>query len=136
MAEAKKKGAGSSELLETIKSMSVMELYELVKALEEEFDVSATAPIATMTAVSPGGGESAAEVEVKSEVSVILNVVGDAKDRIQVIKVVRSITDLGLKEAKDLVDSLPAPIKEGITPEEAETIKKKLEDAGAGVVIK
>lgn len=135
MAEAKKKSATTSELLDVIKNMSVIELYELVKVLEEEFGVSASAPVGAV-AVAPTAGEAAAEAEAKTIVDVVLNAVGDPKDRIQVIKVVRSITDLGLKEAKDLVDNLPASVKEGVTPEEAEGIKKKLEDAGAGVIIK
>lgn len=134
MAEAKKKSTTTSELLDAIKNMSVIELYELVKVLEEEFGVSASAPVGV--AAAPTAGEAAAEAEAKTIVDVVLNVVGDPKDRIQVIKVVRSITDLGLKEAKDLVDNLPASVKEGVTPEEAEGIKKKLEDAGAGVIIK
>lgn len=114
--------------IEELKNMSVLELNELVKAIEEEFGVSAAAPVA----VAAAGG--AAEAEGPSEVSVILTSAGASK--VGVIKVVREITGLGLKEAKDLVDGAPAPIKEGIQPEEAEGIKAKLEEAGAAVEVK
>ncbi|MGL4662219.1 MAG: 50S ribosomal protein L7/L12 [Culicoidibacterales bacterium] len=114
--------------IEDLKSMSVLELNELVKAIEEEFGVSAAAPVAMVA----GGGEAAAEGP--SEVSVILTGAGASK--VGVIKVVRELTGLGLKEAKDLVDGAPAPIKEGIQPEEAEAIKAKLEEAGASVEVK
>lgn len=113
--------------IEDLKSMSVLELNELVKAIEEEFGVTAAAPVAMVAA-----GE--AEAEGPSEVSVILTAAGSSK--VGVIKVVRELTGLGLKEAKDLVDSAPAPIKEGIQPEEAEAIKAKLEEAGASVEVK
>lgn len=114
--------------IEELKSMSVLELNELVKAIEEEFGVSAAAPVA----VAAAGG--AAEAEGPTEVSVILTAAGSSK--VGVIKVVRELTGLGLKEAKDLVDSAPAPIKEGIQPEEAEAVKAKLEEAGASVEVK
>jgi large subunit ribosomal protein L7/L12 len=134
MADTKKQTA--TELMEAIKNMTVLELYELVKALEETFEVSAAMPAATIAAAAPSGGEASAPAEAKTEVTVVLNAVGDPKDRIQVIKVVRAIAELGLQEAKSLVDSLPATVKENISSEEAESIKKKLEEAGAGVLIK
>jgi large subunit ribosomal protein L7/L12 len=134
MADTKKQPA--TELMEAIKNMTVLELYELVKALEETFEVSAAMPAATIATAAPSGGEASAPAEAKTEVTVVLNAVGDPKDRIQVIKVVRTIVDLGLQEAKTLVDNLPATIKENISSEEAESIKKKLEEAGAGVIIK
>jgi large subunit ribosomal protein L7/L12 len=135
MADTKKQT--TAQVMDAIKSMTVLELYELVKALEETFEVSAAMPVTTVAgATAAAGGEASAPAEAKTEVSVVLNAVGDPKDRIQVIKVVRSIVDLGLQEAKTLVDNLPATIKENISVEEAESIKKKLEEAGAGVVIK
>ena len=119
------------EILEAIGNMTVLELAELVKALEEKFGVSAAAPVAVAAgpAVAAGGAE-----EEKTEFDVILEAAGDKK--IQVIKVVREITGLGLKEAKDLVDSAPKPVKEGVTKEQAEEIKSKLEEVGATVQIK
>jgi large subunit ribosomal protein L7/L12 len=135
MADTKKQS--TTQLMEAIKNMTVLELYELVKALEETFEVSAAMPAATVaTTTAPSGGETSAPAEAKTEVTVVLNAIGDPKDRIQVIKVVRTIIDLGLQEAKTLVDSLPATIKENISSEEAESIKKKLEEAGGGVIIK
>jgi len=117
-----------AEFLSAIKEMSVLELNELVKAIEQEFGVTAAAPVAVAaTAV-------AQEESAPTEVSVILKHPGQAK--LGVIKVVRELTGLGLKEAKDLVDNAPKPIKENITPEEAETIKAKLVEAGAEVEIK
>ena len=122
------------DLIEFIANMTVLELSELVKELEEKFGVSAAAPVAMMAAM-PGAGEAgAAAVEEKTEFDVILNTHGDKK--IQVIKEVRAITGLGLKEAKDLVDGVPKPVKEGISKEEAEKIKEQLEGAGAQVEIK
>jgi large subunit ribosomal protein L7/L12 len=124
------------QLMETIKGMTVIELNELVKALEDEFGVSAAAagPVMMAGAVpgAAGGGEEAAEE--KTEFDVVLNSVGDKK--INVIKVVREVTSLGLKEAKELVESAPAKIKEGVPKDEAEEVKKKFEDAGAQVEIK
>ncbi|MFO7255905.1 MULTISPECIES: 50S ribosomal protein L7/L12 [Limnochorda] len=122
------------EILEAIGNMTVLELAELVKALEEKFGVSAAAPVAVAAgpAVAAGGAEAAEEE--KTEFDVILEAAGDKK--IQVIKVVREITGLGLKEAKDLVDSAPKPVKEGVTKEQAEEIKSKLEEVGATVQIK
>jgi len=118
------------QILEAIKGMTVLELNDLVKAIEEEFGVTAAAPVAVMGGAA-AGGEAAAE---QSEFDVILTSAGGSK--INVIKVVREITGLGLKEAKDLVDNAPKPIKEKIAKEEAEEIKKKLEEAGAGVEVK
>jgi large subunit ribosomal protein L7/L12 len=118
-------------ILETIKGMTVLELNDLVKAIEEEFGVTAAAPVAVVGGAAAGGGEEAAE---QTEFDVILANAGASK--INVIKVVREITGLGLKEAKDLVDGAPKPLKEKVSKEEAETIKKKLEEAGATVEIK
>jgi large subunit ribosomal protein L7/L12 len=113
------------EVIEIIKGMNVLELSELVKELEELFGVSAAAPVA----VAAAGPAVAEEVAEKTEFNVILAAAGDKK--IQVIKVVREITKLGLKEAKDLVDNCPKPIVEGVSKEEAESIKKKVEESGA-----
>ncbi|QQY79423.1 LSU ribosomal protein L12P [Keratinibaculum paraultunense] len=119
-------------LIEEVKSLTVLELSELVKALEEEFGVSAQAPVATVAAPAAGGGE--AQEEEKTEFDVILK--GPGQEKIKVIKAVRDITGLGLKEAKDLVDNAPKPIKEGIAKEEAEELKSKLEEVGAEVELK
>ncbi len=121
-----------NEVLEIVKGMSVLELNELVKAFEEEFGVSAAAPVAVAAPVA--GAAAAAPVEEKTEFDVILASAGDKK--INVIKVVRELTGLGLKEAKDLVDGAPKPVKEGVSKEVAEDIKAKLEEAGATVEIK
>jgi len=123
----------TQQLVEQIKGMTVMELNELVKALEEEFGVSAAAaamPVAMAGGVAAGGAEAAEE---KTEFDVVLESAGDKK--INVIKVVREVTSLGLKEAKDLVESAPAKVKEGVAKQEAEEIKKKFEEAGAKVKI-
>ncbi|MCX7739363.1 MAG: 50S ribosomal protein L7/L12 [Hydrogenothermaceae bacterium] len=120
------------EIKEAIKSMTVLELAQLVKDLEEEFGVSAAAMVASAPAA--GGAAAAPAAEEKTEFDVILASAG--ANKINVIKVVREITGLGLKEAKDLVDGAPKPVKEGISKEEAESIKKKLEEAGATVEIK
>jgi len=120
------------EILEAVKGMTVLELAELVKAFEEEFGVSAAAPVAV--AAAPGAAAAPAVVEEQTEFDVILTAVGDKK--VNVIKVVREITALGLKEAKDLVDGAPKPVKEKISKEEAEAIKAKLTDVGASVDIK
>ncbi|NMB04118.1 MAG: 50S ribosomal protein L7/L12 [Tissierellia bacterium] len=117
-------------IIEEIKGMSLMEVNELVKAVEEEFGVSAAAPVM----VAGAGAGDAAEVEEQSEFDVILQSVGTSK--VGVIKVVRAITGLGLKEAKDLVDNAPGPVKEGVDKDEAEKIKKDLEEAGAAVELK
>ena len=121
------------QIISTIENMTVMELSQLSKALQEKFGVSAAVPVAQ--AASPAGGVAKeADTEEKSEFNVILSSVGDKK--IQVIKVVREITSLGLKEAKDLVDSAPKPVKEGIPKEEAEQIRAKLQEVGATVELK
>ena len=119
-------------IVDDIKKLSLLEASELKKALEDEFGVSAAAPVMVAGAVA-GGGETAA-TEEKTEFDVILNAFGDKK--INVIKVVRAHTGLGLKEAKDLVDKAPSPVKEGISKDEAEKIKKELEEAGATVELK
>ncbi|MEA3280735.1 MAG: 50S ribosomal protein L7/L12 [Thermodesulfobacteriota bacterium] len=119
------------DVIEFIANMSVLELSELVKEMEEKFGVSAAAPVAMMAAGPADAGE---KEEEKTEVDVILISFGDKK--IQVIKEVRAITSLGLKEAKTLVDGVPAPVKEGIAKDEAEKIKAQLEEAGAQVEIK
>ena len=118
------------EIMQAIENMSVLELSELVKALEEKFGVSAAAPVAV--AAAPAAG--AAVAEEKTEFDVILASAGDKK--INVIKVVREVTGLGLKEAKALVDGAPAPVKEGASKEDAEALKAKLEEAGATVELK
>ncbi len=120
------------EILEAVKGMTVLELSELVKAFETEFGVSAAAPVAV--AAAPGAAAAAVEVEEQTEFDVILSAIGEKK--VNVIKVVREITALGLKEAKDLVDSAPKPIKEKVSKEEAEAIKAKLTEVGATVDIK
>lgn len=120
------------ELVEQIKGMTVMELNDLVKTLENEFGVSAAAA-AMPVAVAGGAGAAAEPVEEQTEFDVVLEDAGDKK--INVIKAVREVTSLGLKEAKDLVESAPAKVKEGVSKEEAEQIKKKFEEAGAKVKI-
>ncbi|HWO78582.1 MAG TPA: 50S ribosomal protein L7/L12 [Bacillus sp. (in: firmicutes)] len=117
------------QIIEAVKNMTVLELNELVKAIEEEFGVTAAAPVAVV-----GGAAAGAAAEEKTEFDVVLASAGDQK--IKVIKVVREITGLGLKEAKDLVDNTPKPLKEGVSKEEAEEIKAKLEEVGAGVEVK
>ncbi|MGC1402843.1 MAG: 50S ribosomal protein L7/L12 [Thermodesulfobacteriota bacterium] len=121
------------DVVEFIASMTVLELSDLVKELEEKFGVKASAPIMAMAGMAQAPAEAPVKEE-QTEFSVILTGVGDKK--IQVIKEVRAITSLGLKEAKDAVESLPNPIKEGVTKEEAEKVKKQLEEAGATVEIK
>ncbi|MDR1135185.1 MAG: 50S ribosomal protein L7/L12 [Clostridiales Family XIII bacterium] len=116
------------QIIEAIKGMTVLEINELVKACEEEFGVSAAAPIAV------AGAAPVAAVEEQTEFTVVLN--GAGAEKIKVIKVVRELTGLGLKEAKDVVDSAPSNIKEGIEKSEAEAIKKQLEDVGASVELK
>lgn len=117
-------------IISEIEKLSVLELAELVKALEEKFGVTAQAAVVA----APAGGAAAPAAEEQTEFNVILSSSGDKK--IQVIKVVRGITNLGLKEAKALVDGAPAPVKEGVSKEEAEQIKKELEEAGAVVEVK
>ena len=126
--------AKAAEVIKTVEKMSVLELSKLVKALEERFGVSAAAPVA----LAPAGGSAASQEgqqeEEKTSFDVVLASIGDKK--IQVIKEVRTVTTLGLKEAKDLVEQAPKPIKEGVSKEEAEEIKKKVEAVGATVEIK
>jgi|SRR5256884_5455279 len=121
--------------IEELKSISVLELAERIKALEEEFGVSATAVAAPVAAPAGGGGEAGGEsAEEAGALDVILTQAGDKK--IQVIKVVRAVTGLGLKEAKALVDEAPKPVKEGIEKEEAEKLRQELQEAGATVELK
>ena len=117
-----------------LKNLSLMDAAALVKELEEELGVSAAAPVAVAAAGPAGGAAAAAPVVEKDEFAVVLKAAGDKK--IQVIKVVREITGLGLKEAKDLVDGAPKPVKEGVNKAEAEDLKKKLEEAGGSVELK
>jgi large subunit ribosomal protein L7/L12 len=125
----------TDELLDVFKNMTVLELNELLKAFEEEFGVTAAAPVAVAAGpAAAGGGGEAAAAEEKDEFDVILSAAGDKK--IQVIKEVRSLTSLGLKEAKDLVDSAPKPVLEKVAKEEAEKAKEQLEGAGATVELK
>ena len=122
------------QVIDFIANMSVLELSELVKELEDKFGVSAAAPMAMMPAGAVAGAEGGAAAEEKTEFDVVLTGAGDKK--IQVIKEVRAITGLGLKEAKALVDEAPKPVKEGIAKEEAEKVKEQLETAGAQVELK
>lgn len=127
----------AEELIQAIDEMTVLELNELVKALQEKYGVSAAAPVAVaaMPGMMPGApAEAAPAAEEKTSFDVILAAAGDNK--LQVIKVVRELTQLGLKEAKDLVEGAPNKVKEGVSKEEAEEIKKKLEEAGAKVEVK
>jgi large subunit ribosomal protein L7/L12 len=117
------------QIIEAVKNMTVLELNDLVKAIEEEFGVTAAAPVAVMGGAAAGGA-----AEEQTEFDVVLASAGDQK--IKVIKVVREITGLGLKEAKELVDNTPKAIKEAVSKEEAEEIKAKLEEVGAGVEVK
>jgi large subunit ribosomal protein L7/L12 len=123
----------TAKVLETLGKMTVLELVELKNAIEEEWGVTAAAPMAAAAPAATGGGDGAA-AEEKSAFDVVITSAGEKK--IQVIKVVRAITGLGLKEAKDLVDSAPGTVKEGVNQEEADTIKAQLEEAGAGVELK
>ncbi len=120
------------EVVEFISNMSVLELSELVKELEEKFGVSAAAPMAIAAAPAAGGADG--QEEEQTEFDVILSTIGDKK--IQVIKAIRAITGLGLKEAKALVDESPKPVKEGVSKDEAEEVKKQLEEAGATAEVK
>ena len=117
------------QIIEAVKNMTVLELNDLVKAIEEEFGVTAAAPVAVVGGAAAGGG-----AEEKTDFDVVLAGAGDQK--IKVIKVVREITGLGLKEAKELVDNAPKPLKEGVGKDEAEEIKAKLEEVGASVEVK
>ena len=121
-------------IVDQVKELSLLEASQLVKALEETFGVSAAAAAVAAPAAGGGSAEAAAPAEEKTEFDVVLQAVGGNK--INVIKVVREVTALGLKEAKDLVEAAPKPVKEGVSKEEAETIKQKLTDAGATVEVK
>ena len=125
--------AAVDTVFEQLGSMTVLELVELKNKIEEEWGITAAAPIA-VSAGAPAAGDGAAAVEEKTSFDVVLT--GAGAQKIQVIKVVRAVTGLGLKEAKDLVDSAPKPVKEGVTREEADSIKAQLEEAGAGVEVK
>jgi large subunit ribosomal protein L7/L12 len=127
-------GIAAEELIQQIDSMTVLELNNLVKALETHYGVSAAAVAMPMAGGGAAAGAEAAAVEEKTEFTVMLSAFGDKK--INVIKAVREVTNLGLKEAKDLVEGAPAAVKEGVSKQEAETIKKKLEEAGATAEIK
>ena len=129
-----KKKPTQEEILEAIKEMSVVDLADLVKELEDAFGVSAAAPVAVAAApAADGDGAGAAAEEEKTDFNVVLKDIGDKK--INVIKEIRGITGLGLKEAKEFVESCPKPVKEGISKEEAEEVQKKLEEAGATVAV-
>lgn len=122
--------AGVDSIFDALGNMSVLELVELKKKIEDEWGITAAAPVA----VAAAGGAAPAEVEEKTAFDVVLT--GAGQQKIQVIKVVRALTGLGLKEAKDLVDSAPKPVKEGVAQDEADSIKAQLEEAGASVEIK
>ncbi len=125
----------TAKVLETLGSMTVLELVELKKAIEEEWGVTAAAPVAVAAVGAPaGGGDAGGAAEEKDSFDVVLSSVGDKK--IQVIKVVRAATGLGLKEAKDVVDGAPGTVKEGLAKDEAEKLKAELEEAGATVELK
>jgi len=131
-AEKSKKSGAIDEIMTAIKNMSVLELAELVKALETEFGVSAAAPVAVAAAAAPA--EAAPAAEEKTEFTIVLKTIG--ANKINVIKAVRELTSLGLKESKDLVESAPKAVKENVSKEEAATAKQKLEAAGATVEVK
>jgi len=122
-----------AQILEEISKMTVLELSQLIKDMEQKFGVSAAAAV-SVAAPAAGAGAAAAPAEEQTEFTVMLNAVGDNK--VNVIKAVREVTSLGLKEAKDLVDGAPKPVKEGVSKAEAEAVAKKLSDAGAKVEIK
>jgi len=129
MAEIKR-----SDVMAYLEGASMLEISELIKEIEDKFGVTAAAPVAMAAGPVAGGGEAAAAAEEKDEFDVVLTAAGDKK--IQVIKVVRALTGLGLKEAKDLVDGAPKPVKEGVAKAEAEDIKKQLEEVGGSVELK
>ena len=124
----------TAKVLETLGKMTVLELVALKNAIEEEWGVTAAAPVAVAAAAPAGGGGDGGAAEEKDTFDVILTETGDKK--IQVIKVVRAITGLGLKEAKDVVDGAPGPVKEGVAKDEADSVKAQLEEAGASVELK
>ncbi len=129
MAEIKR-----SDVMAYLEGASMLEISELIKEIEDKFGVTAAAPVAMAAGPVAGGGDAAAAAEEKDEFDVVLTAAGDKK--IQVIKVVRALTGLGLKEAKDLVDGAPKPVKEGVAKAEAEDIKKQLEEVGGSVELK
>ena len=124
----------TAKVLDTLGKMTVLELVELKKAIEEEWGVTAAAPVAVAAAAPAGGGDGAPAAEEKDSFDVVLTATGEKK--IQVIKVVRAVTGLGLKEAKDLVDGAPGTVKEAIAKDEAEKLKAELEEAGGSVELK
>lgn len=124
------------ELVEKISALTLLEASELKKALEDKFGVTAAAPVAAFAAAPAAGGGAAAAAEEKTEFDVELTAVEDAGKKIAVIKAIREVTGLGLKEAKDLVEAAPKVVKEGATKEDADNIKKKLEEAGAKITLK
>jgi large subunit ribosomal protein L7/L12 len=130
--ELKTMAVSKEDILDTIANMSVMDVVELIEAMEEKFGVTAAAPVAM--AAAPAAGGDAAAAEEKTEFDIVLAGFGDNK--VSVIKAVRGVTGLGLKEAKDLVEGAPSPIKEGVSKAEADDIKKQLEEAGATVEVK
>lgn len=127
--------ATTDEILEKLKSLTLLEAADLVKQIEEAFGVSAAAPVGGMMMMAPGAGAPAEEVEEQTEFDVILEDV-PADKKIAILKVVRTLTGLGLKEAKDLVESAPKPVKEAVAKDAAEDVKKQLEEAGAKASIK
>ena len=126
--------AAIDTVFEQLGQMTVLELVELKNKIEEEWGITAAAPVAVAAAGAPAGGDGGAVAEEQTAFDVVLT--GAGQQKIQVIKVVRAVTGLGLKEAKDLVDSAPKPVKEGVAQEEADTIKAQLEEAGASVELK
>jgi len=126
--------AAVDTVFEQLGSMTVLELVELKNKIEEEWGITAAAPVAVAAGGAVAGGDGAAAAEEKTSFDVVLT--GAGAQKIQVIKVVRAVTGLGLKEAKDLVDSAPKPVKEGVAQDEADTIKAQLEEAGASVEVK
>lgn len=134
MAQTEEMELTNDQIIKAVEKMPVLQLAELIKMVEERFGVTAAAPMAVAAAPGGGGGQAAAAAEEKTAFDVVLSIAGDKK--IQVIKVVRELTSLGLKEAKDLVEGAPKTVKSGVTKEEAESMKKKLEENGAKVEIK
>jgi large subunit ribosomal protein L7/L12 len=125
---------GVDKIFDELGKMSVLELVELKKKIEDEWGITAAAPVAVAAPAAGGGGGDGAAAEEQTAFDVVLNAAGDRK--IEVIKVVRAITGLGLKEAKDLVDGAPKPVKEGVPRDEADSVKAQLEEAGASVEVK
>lgn len=134
MAQTEEMELTNDQIIKAVEKMPVLQLAELIKMVEERFGVTAAAPMAVAAAPGGGGGQAAAAAEEKTAFDVVLSAAGDKK--IQVIKVVRELTNLGLKEAKDLVEGAPKTVKSGVTKEEADSMKKKLEENGAKVEIK